>query len=199
MITTLYRYFSANLDLLYVGISTNPVSRLEQHSSDKSWIDDVASIKMEKFASRSDAMLAEARAIEIEQPLHNKANGSILSKIDCPNEFVPYVLNIAKDSLYLQFLCDVRLTQTDKTIWHGYASYIRLGNWVCTQQKLIAKRILCDVTTISIATKKLVEFGYLERKERGSCEYRIPKNMSYCGSWKHFLTNDEEFNQGEKE
>ena len=108
-------------------------------------------------------------------------------------------LNTSKDSLYLQLLCDVRLTQTDKTIWHGYASYIRLGNWVCTQQKLIAKRILCDVTTISIATKKLVEFGYLERKERGSCEYRIPKDMSYCGSWKHFLTNDEEFNQGEKE
>lgn len=106
-------------------------------------------------------------------------------------------LNTSDDSLYLRLLCDCNLTQTDKTIWHGYASYIRLGNWVCTQQKLIAKRLLCDVTTISIATKKLVELGYLERKERGSCEYRIPKAMSYCGSWKHFATSDDEFNKDE--
>lgn len=101
-----------------------------------------------------------------------------------------HVTNTTDDSMYLMFLGDKSLTPTDKYIWSGYASFIKLGNWVCTQQKMIANRIGVDVSTISLATKRLVSAGYLERKAGSACEYRIPKSMAYCGSWKLFNIDD---------
>ena len=71
----LYRAFDADTTLLYVGISVNAITRLGQHSTMSAWWERVAEIRVEKYASREDALEAEARAIEAEKPLHNVAGG----------------------------------------------------------------------------------------------------------------------------
>lgn len=67
-VTTLYRFFSVDGDLLYVGISHRMDSRLSQHRRAKPWVE-VASIELEHFTSREYALEAEAEAIRRELPL----------------------------------------------------------------------------------------------------------------------------------
>lgn len=67
----LYRFYSEKGQLLYVGITNNPGNRFSQHQADKPWWHDVAGISVEKFDTRPDALAAEARAIHVENPLHN--------------------------------------------------------------------------------------------------------------------------------
>lgn len=68
---SLYRLFGADGSLLYVGIAGNPGRRFEQHSKDKPWWSDVASVRLEHFPDRALAVAAEAMAIRVECPIHN--------------------------------------------------------------------------------------------------------------------------------
>jgi predicted GIY-YIG superfamily endonuclease len=70
-LTTLYRYFDAGKRLLYVGISNNAVQRLAQHLRDAKWARAIASVEMEHFSTRRQAIYEEVRAIETEKPLWN--------------------------------------------------------------------------------------------------------------------------------
>lgn len=67
----LYRFFDATGRLLYIGITMNPANRWDRHSDDKPWWSQVARIAIETLPSRADALDAERRAIQAEQPLHN--------------------------------------------------------------------------------------------------------------------------------
>jgi predicted GIY-YIG superfamily endonuclease len=69
--TTLYRLFSDDGALLYVGIAGNPGRRFEQHRKDKPWWGQVAEIKLEHFQTRTAALTAETAAIKAERPRHN--------------------------------------------------------------------------------------------------------------------------------
>jgi predicted GIY-YIG superfamily endonuclease len=69
--TTLYRLFSNDRALLYIGIAGNPGRRFEQHAGDKLWWGEVATLTLEHFTDRATALVAERRAIETERPLHN--------------------------------------------------------------------------------------------------------------------------------
>lgn len=70
--THLYRHFSADGSLLYVGISKNAFDRLVGgHKSGAKWFDSIDSIKIESFPSRSEAEEAEKAAIIAERPLWN--------------------------------------------------------------------------------------------------------------------------------
>ncbi len=71
---TLYRHFDSNDNLLYVGISNNHIRRLSEHEKNSHWINDVAYIKIEKFKTLEDVLLAEKTAIINEKPLHNIIN-----------------------------------------------------------------------------------------------------------------------------
>lgn len=71
MKTSLYRMYDADNQLLYVGISTGPVKRMEQHKSEKDWFYEVRHIEIEWFENREQALLAESFAILRERPLHN--------------------------------------------------------------------------------------------------------------------------------
>ncbi len=186
----IHLFYSESNELLYVGISTGPIKRLEQHKQEKSWIDEVCRIEVKKFANRSDALLAEADAIENEYPLHNKSSGSRFSKINVPNNFSPCVLNIADDSMYLKFLGEESLTLADKAVFHGFLSFVKNGNLSPVEQQAVAKRLNCSRRLLTMSTKKLVELGFLERSRDTTCEYRIPKSMAYCGSWKLFNIDD---------
>ena len=48
----LYRFFDHGGVLLYVGVTNNPPRRFAQHSSDKDWWDEVASITVENHPTR---------------------------------------------------------------------------------------------------------------------------------------------------
>lgn len=67
----LYRFFDAENELLYVGITCNPSARIKAHKSDKEWWADVASMTMEHFDTREELEEAERNAIRIERPRFN--------------------------------------------------------------------------------------------------------------------------------
>ena len=70
---SLYRLFSADDVLLYVGISANPLGRFVGHKS-KPQITSVRVIEVEWFDCVETAEIAEALAIRNERPLWNKVH-----------------------------------------------------------------------------------------------------------------------------
>lgn len=67
----LYRFYGANGELLYIGITANVGARLKQHAHGKPWWTDVHHIKLEHFDNRADVLAAEMAAILAENPRHN--------------------------------------------------------------------------------------------------------------------------------
>lgn len=68
--TSLYRYWDASGSLLYVGISNDPDKRDRQHGT-KPWKSLASRRRVEWFATRPEALLAEAIAICTERPRFN--------------------------------------------------------------------------------------------------------------------------------
>ena len=69
--TELYRHFDKNNTLLYVGVSLSYASRLAQHRDHAHWFQEVDTVKIERFATRRDALDAEKRAVLSENPKCN--------------------------------------------------------------------------------------------------------------------------------
>ena len=72
----LYRFFDNKYQLLYVGISSNFFSRVGQHLDDKHWFHLCAYSTFEHFATRTEVLKAEKRAIKAEMPLFNIVHNS---------------------------------------------------------------------------------------------------------------------------
>lgn len=73
---TLYRFFDADDQLLYVGLTVNPGRRMEKHRGTQPWWADVARIEMEQHLDLETLRAAEREAIKAERPLHNiRMNG----------------------------------------------------------------------------------------------------------------------------
>lgn len=68
--SSVYRLYSADFDLLYVGIAGNVAKRLVAHSQTE-WWGDVSLIRLEHFATRAEALDVEAKAIRGERPVYN--------------------------------------------------------------------------------------------------------------------------------
>lgn len=69
--TALYRFFDRADELLYIGITNSIPRRLGQHSDAKPWYADAATITVEHYPTRLDALAAEKRAIKAEHPKYN--------------------------------------------------------------------------------------------------------------------------------
>ena len=67
----LYRFYSAENELLYVGITVNAPARFAQHRAEKPWWLSVARIELEQHPDRDTVLAAERAAIIAERPLHN--------------------------------------------------------------------------------------------------------------------------------
>ncbi len=67
----LYRHFSADGGLLYVGTSANPLARTLSHSADSLWLVQTTLISIEWFISDLEANRAEIEAIQSEGPQYN--------------------------------------------------------------------------------------------------------------------------------
>ena len=72
MPTSLYRFYSADDTLLYVGQSRNPFARMSGHFIEKNMAL-VRHIELEWFETAAEALRAEAWAIRREKPLWNVA------------------------------------------------------------------------------------------------------------------------------
>lgn len=72
MTCALYRHFSETGELLYVGMSANPMQRTYAHSANASWFGEVSTIRIERFDSREKARDAELKAIREESPAFNQ-------------------------------------------------------------------------------------------------------------------------------
>ena len=71
MRTALYRYFDSDGVLLYVGITSNPLSRDAQHRGESTWIEAAARVAYQWLESKEHAAALERVAIRFEKPLHN--------------------------------------------------------------------------------------------------------------------------------
>jgi len=69
----LYRFFSADGQLLYIGISLNAATRADDHRRHQPWWPDAVRMTVEHLGdvTRRDALQAERTAIAMERPLHN--------------------------------------------------------------------------------------------------------------------------------
>jgi len=67
----LYRHFSKDGTLLYIGVTSCPVDRLQNHKYESHWAADIDRIEMMRFGSTEEAATAERQAISAEKPLHN--------------------------------------------------------------------------------------------------------------------------------
>ena len=67
----LYRHYDPSGDLLYVGISLEPLRRQKRHSEQAAWRNMICQIVIEPFAKREDALAAEQLAIRTEFPRFN--------------------------------------------------------------------------------------------------------------------------------
>jgi predicted GIY-YIG superfamily endonuclease len=70
-LTTVYRIYSADNTLLYVGItSRQSLTRLQEHSERPWWVEG-RKITLVHYPTRREALEAEAFAIQTERPLYN--------------------------------------------------------------------------------------------------------------------------------
>jgi hypothetical protein len=67
----LYRAFSAEDVLLYVGITSNVRLRVGQHAASKLWWPEVSEVRVEPFPDKATARAAERAAITADQPRYN--------------------------------------------------------------------------------------------------------------------------------
>ncbi len=69
--TTVYRAYDAEGRLLYVGISDTFYARMGQHQASSPWWKHAVRLETEQFATRSKAMVEEARLIRTLAPAYN--------------------------------------------------------------------------------------------------------------------------------
>jgi hypothetical protein len=67
----LYRHFDKEGILLYVGISYNALTRLNQHKRTALWFKDIVNVTIEQFETRKEVEEAELIAIRTEKPKYN--------------------------------------------------------------------------------------------------------------------------------
>lgn len=66
-----YRAFDADGDLLYVGMTQRPRTRMQQHRRKADWWGDASRIRFSQYPTRNDALQAERSAIHSEKPVYN--------------------------------------------------------------------------------------------------------------------------------
>lgn len=71
MTSYVYRLYTAEGVLLYIGKANNPLSRVGQHAATKEWGPSIARATVTPYADSRDALDAEAWAIAIEGPVYN--------------------------------------------------------------------------------------------------------------------------------
>lgn len=106
--TTLYRYYDADGNLLYVGITDSISRRAHQHHKNAQWHEHAVRAELEHFRNREDALQAESIAIREEEPLYNIA-GSNQFDTDLALHWIDLKEGVLKDPIHadvLQYIVD---------------------------------------------------------------------------------------------
>lgn len=119
--TYLYRFFGHDGSLLYVGISERLGARFKEHRREKPW-HEVATIRLESFATRKEAKDAERMAIQEEHPawnvVHNGENtahyASVESRLDALEQQISRLLEIAETKEAERPATSLRLINSDE-------------------------------------------------------------------------------------
>lgn len=149
MMNFLYRLYGSDSELLYVGITTDPTTRFNDHRRLQPWGGEVARYEIETFSSWEDAAVEEQRQIAALCPRHNKHLGVQATPSrgkkpkfpsthqPLPTEEVSYLLSLHDDESVLsrakelyddgwsvrQLLRGVRITPTSawlvNNLWKG--------------------------------------------------------------------------------
>lgn len=77
-----YRHYSNDGKLLYVGVSAKPLLRTDIHKNKSEWFKDIRYITIEHCESKLMALEVERAAISIERPLFNERKKSLKQTID---------------------------------------------------------------------------------------------------------------------
>lgn len=66
-----YKCLDADMEVIYVGVTSTGLRRHQEHGRGAAWWKTVTLMQVEHFATRADALIAEAAAIKRHQPKHN--------------------------------------------------------------------------------------------------------------------------------
>jgi predicted GIY-YIG superfamily endonuclease len=66
-----YTCLDTTMRVIYVGITSTGFRRHREHSREMAWWKDVAFVRIEHFATREEALEAEAAGIALHQPIRN--------------------------------------------------------------------------------------------------------------------------------
>lgn len=69
--TAVYRFFSHDGELLYVGVTDSLGTRWRKHSKNKPWWNEVADTRIAWLDTRAEALAEETHAIKQERPKYN--------------------------------------------------------------------------------------------------------------------------------
>jgi hypothetical protein len=73
-----YRFYDHTNGLLYIGRANNPGRRLAEHLAEAPFWNDVCVMTLERYPTLEEAVAAETRQIQDEEPIHNQIhNGKI--------------------------------------------------------------------------------------------------------------------------
>ena len=75
-LTTLYRFYDGNDNLLYIGITGFMPRRAAQHARKSEWHRFATRVELQHFESRQEALKAETTAIRNEMPAYNIAGSN---------------------------------------------------------------------------------------------------------------------------
>lgn len=107
--TCLYRGFDADGTLLYVGISIAPTRRFADHKRGAPWFDAITTLTLVHFATKEEAITAEAEAIREERPAFNIAHAepyeNYLARTAVPAERLSRRKVLAKSAVDAMLRC----------------------------------------------------------------------------------------------
>ncbi len=78
--TQLYRHYSKDGTLLYVGVSLSAIKRLSEHNKESRWFPTISRVEIETYATREEALQKEKQTIKEETPLWNRMHNRRLDR-----------------------------------------------------------------------------------------------------------------------
>jgi len=154
--TALYRLYGAHDRLLYVGITNNPTVRWASHSATQPWWHLVVRKDVEWFDSRSEALIAEKKAVTAEGPVYDGTFRLGRGWLDCPRRAYDSTADVAAAEIAIRQ--DVE------------AGSLQPGTYLVP--KRLAPRYAVAPSSINAAMRKLVRGGVLEKRGQW---YGVPR------------------------
>lgn len=98
-VTTVYRFYSAGGDLLYVGVTDDPPSRFATHRRTQPWWPEVDRTVVRTYPRRDQALAVEQHIIDADSPRYNRQPGALRDAVSAAAERAAEAVEQAGDAL----------------------------------------------------------------------------------------------------